>query len=113
MAVTAGRGCAGLAVLVGCVPALVGAALVSAYRGALPPQAVVGTDTPFGNTAMFQLAGWYLRGPLGALVTTGPALALVLLHRGPAPAAVAGWLAAAGAAHLWWAHHTARRLHRT
>ncbi|MEU5125861.1 hypothetical protein [Streptomyces mobaraensis] len=113
VAVAAGRGCAGLAVLVGCVPALVGAALVSAYRGALPPQAVVGTDTPFGNTAMFQLAGWYLRGPLGALVTTGPALALVLLHRGPAPAAVAGWLAAAGAAHLWWAHHTARRLHRT
>ncbi|UBI35548.1 DUF6297 family protein [Streptomyces mobaraensis] len=112
VAVTAGRGGAGLAVLVGCVPALVGAALVSAYRGVLPPQAVVGTDTPFGNTAVFQLAGWYLRGPLGALATTAPALALVLLHRGPAPAALAGWLAAAGGAQLWWAHHTARRLHR-
>ncbi|MBZ4322528.1 hypothetical protein JNW98_24690, partial [Streptomyces sp. SCA2-4] len=112
-ALVAGRGDAGLAVLVGCVPALVGAALVSAYRGVLPPRAVVGTDTPFGNTAVFQLAGWYLRGPLGALATTAPALALVLLHRGPAPAVLAGWLTAAGAAQLCWAHHTARRLHRT
>ncbi|WP_049714502.1 DUF6297 family protein [Streptomyces caatingaensis] len=98
--------------LVGCVPGLVGAALVSAHRGALPPRAAIGTDTPFGNTASFQLVGWYLRGPLGVLATTAPALALVLLGRSPGPAVLAGWLAAAGAAQLAWARRAARRLHR-
>jgi hypothetical protein len=42
----------------------VAAALVSAYRGPLPPGLMVGTPTPMGDTGTVQVALWYARGAL-------------------------------------------------
>lgn len=89
------------------VPALVGAALVSSYRGAMPVHLAVGADTPFGNTAPLQMAVWYLRGPLSALALTVPALVLALGGDGPGPGH-ALWLLASGAVQLVWARAAAR-----
>lgn len=63
------------------VPALVAAAMVSAYRGPVPAVAQLGTDTPMGNTAMVQVVGWYVAGPLVAVVLLlPPARAVVSGH---------------------------------
>jgi hypothetical protein len=54
-----------------CVP-LVGAALVSAYRGDIPSSILIGVQTPIGDTGPLQVMLWYLRGPLMALVMLVP-----------------------------------------
>jgi hypothetical protein len=53
-------------------PALVGAALVSAYRGDLPLSLLVGAPTPMGGTGPGQAVLWYVRGPLVALILLLP-----------------------------------------
>ncbi|MEU5212390.1 DUF6297 family protein [Streptomyces sp. NPDC020742] len=98
----------GLPALPLCVPTMVGAALVSAYRGAMPPHVAIGVETPFGNTAPLQMAAWYLRGPLGALLLTVPVLVLTA-GRGALGAGGVLWLSAVGAVQLLWAWHAARR----
>ncbi|MGW7101534.1 DUF6297 family protein [Streptomyces sp. NPDC054838] len=74
-----------------CFPALVGAALVSACRGTLPHELLVGADTALGNTAVLQVAVWYLRGPLAACAVLFPFLTYGLrcAERG-APSLLAG-----------------------
>ncbi|MET8682317.1 hypothetical protein ABZW18_33335 [Streptomyces sp. NPDC004647] len=96
----------GLLVLLLCVPTMVGAALVSAYRGSMPPHVAIGVETPFGNTAPLQMTAWYLRGPLGALMLTVPVLVLTA-DRGALGAGGAAWLLAVGAVQLLWARHAA------
>jgi hypothetical protein len=54
-----------------CIP-LVGAALVSAYRGDIPSSILIGVSTPIGDTGPPQVILWYLRGPLMALVMLIP-----------------------------------------
>ncbi|HET9656393.1 MAG TPA: hypothetical protein VFP72_13640 [Kineosporiaceae bacterium] len=54
------------------VPALLGAALVSAYRGDVPVGVLVGASTPMGDSGPSQLLLWYLRGPLVALGLLAP-----------------------------------------
>ncbi|MCD0447627.1 DUF6297 family protein [Actinocorallia sp. API 0066] len=54
----------GLAWAVGLLPAAVGAALAGAYRGQMPPTLLAGFDTPFGNSAGFQVVFWHGAGPL-------------------------------------------------
>ncbi|MFC9219972.1 DUF6297 family protein [Streptomyces hygroscopicus] len=100
----------GLAVLIVCTPALVAAALVSSYRGAVPPHILVGAETPAGNTAALQAAVWYLRGPLAALALTAPVLVGVT-QGGALDALRLLWPLLVGAAGLWWARRTAHRLH--
>ncbi|MET8183970.1 DUF6297 family protein [Streptomyces sp. NPDC005336] len=100
----------GLAVLIACAPALVAAALVSSYRGAVPPHILVGAETPAGNTAALQAAVWYLRGPLASLVLTAPVLVGVT-QGGVLDALRLLWPPLVGAAGLWWARRTAHRLH--
>ncbi|MGW8380225.1 hypothetical protein [Streptomyces sp. ODS28] len=91
-----------------CAPALLGAALVSAYRGSMPPRVAIGTETPLGNTAPAQMAAWYARGPLTALACATPAL-LATLHAGAPLLPVCLWLLAAGAGLLWWGWRRAGR----
>ncbi|MGC0419909.1 DUF6297 family protein [Embleya sp. AB8] len=91
------------------VPALTAAALISAHRGPLPAHILLGTDTPMGNTALGQATAWYLRGPIAALLTTTPPLAMATAA-GSIPPATLLWLPAATAALTWWTHHTAHRL---
>ncbi|WP_372408756.1 hypothetical protein [Streptomyces luteireticuli] len=100
----------GDAVLIAAVPAMVGAALVSSYRGAVPAHVMIGTETPMGNTAAIQTAVWYTRGPLAALVLSVPVL-LAVAHGDRIGAGHLVWLLALGAAGLWWARRTAGRLH--
>ncbi|MER5727525.1 hypothetical protein ABT084_04065 [Streptomyces sp. NPDC002138] len=80
-----------------CFPALVGAALVSACRGTLPLELLVGADTAMGNTAVIQVAVWYLRGPLAACAVLFPFLAYGLrcVERG-APSLLAGCVMGGG-----------------
>ncbi|MFI5621307.1 hypothetical protein [Streptomyces sp. NPDC051567] len=92
------------------VPALVGAALVSAYRGPVPAHLMLGSATPLGDT-----------GPLGALLrqVRGPLVTLAALAavdgplRGaePGPAALL-WPLAVGAGTARCAAVTARRTTR-
>ncbi|MEU0838132.1 DUF6297 family protein [Streptomyces sp. NPDC005962] len=105
-----GRGRPGLVVLVACAPALVAAALVSSYRGAVPPHILLGAETPAGNTGAVQAAAWYLRGPLAALVLTAPAL-VSATRSGALHAGQLGWPLLVGAAGLWWAGRTAHGLY--
>ncbi|WP_103503175.1 hypothetical protein, partial [Streptomyces sp. SM14] len=90
-------------------PAMVGGALVSGYRGAMPVQVMVGVETAFGNTVPLQMALWYLRGPLGALLPSVPVLVLALDRDALGVSGVL-LLPAAGAAGLLWARRTARAL---
>ncbi|MFE9217167.1 DUF6297 family protein [Streptomyces lavendulae] len=105
-----GRWTPGAAVLLAAVPALVAAALVSSYRGAVPGHLLIGTDTPMGNTAALQTGLWYARGPLAAIVLSAPVLVAVQRHHQLAAGHVV-WLLAVGAAGMWWARSTAHRLH--
>ncbi|WP_050799952.1 DUF6297 family protein [Streptomyces himastatinicus] len=105
-----GWGRPGLAVLIVCAPALVAAALVSSYRGAVPPHILLGGETPMGNTGAVQAAFWYLRGPLAALVLTAPVLVAVT-RSGTLHAGQLGWPLLVGAVGLWWAGRTAHRLY--
>ncbi|MFF4365452.1 DUF6297 family protein [Streptomyces sp. NPDC001594] len=80
-----------------CFPALVGAALVSACRGTLPHELLVGADTAMGNTAVLQVAVWYLRGPLAACVVLFPVLTYgVRYAESGAPGLLAGSLLGGG-----------------
>lgn len=97
----------GLLLLPVTVPALVGAALVSAYRGAVPAHLMIGSLTPLGDTGPLAALLWQVRGPLVALVclaaVDGPA-------RGAAPDAVGLlWPPVVGAAMTWWVGVTARK----
>uniref|UniRef100_A0AAU2JP14 ABC transporter permease n=1 Tax=Streptomyces sp. NBC_00049 TaxID=2903617 RepID=A0AAU2JP14_9ACTN len=74
-----------------CFPALLGAALISACRGTLPYELLLGADTVMGNTAVLQVAVWYLRGPMAACVVLFPFLAYGLRSvEGGAPSLPAG-----------------------
>ncbi|NJQ03129.1 DUF6297 family protein [Streptomyces zingiberis] len=89
------------------VPALVGAALVSAYRGVVPAHLMVGSATPLGDTGPLAALVWQVRGPLVALgaltVVDGPV-------RGAEPDAVGLlWPLLVGVGMAWWAGATARR----
>ncbi|GAA4674839.1 hypothetical protein [Streptomyces youssoufiensis] len=111
----AGRWQPGLALLVAAVPAYVAAALVSAYRGPVPPHVLIGVETPMGNTGGPQAVAWYLRGPLVLLGATIPVLVATARASGFTPLAFALallWLWGAGAAGLWWAWRTGRRVLR-
>ncbi|MET8753097.1 hypothetical protein ABZW32_23775 [Streptomyces sp. NPDC004667] len=100
----------GGALLLAAVPAMVGAALVSSYRGAVPGHLLIGADTPMGNTAVLQTGLWYARGPLAASVLSAPVLVTVQRHHQLGAGHVL-WLLAVGAAGMWWARSTAHRLH--
>ncbi|MCE7079878.1 hypothetical protein [Streptomyces sp. ST2-7A] len=96
----------GLALLLCGVPAVIGATLVSAHRGPIPPHLWLGTPTPLGDTGPVGAVLWQVRGPLTALA------ALAALHH-PAwgddhgAARMAASLLV-GAGMLWWGGHTAR-----
>lgn len=105
-AAVGGLGTDRLLVLPALVPALVAAALVSAYRGVVPAHLMLGTTTPLGDTGPLMAVLWQLRGPLVALgslaAVDGPA-------RGAEPDAVGLlWPLAVGAGLAWWAATTAR-----
>ncbi|GAU66712.1 hypothetical protein SSP35_03_03600 [Streptomyces sp. NBRC 110611] len=101
----------GTLVLIAAVPALVAAALVSAYRGSVPLSMLVGVTTPMGNTAPLQTTVWYLRGPLAALALTAP-VAVGVAGGGAYGVPQLAWQLALGAGGLWWGRRTAHRLHR-
>ncbi|WP_159073541.1 DUF6297 family protein [Streptomyces sp. RTd22] len=105
-----GWGRPGLAVLTACAPALVSAALVNSYRGAVPLHILFGAETPMGNTGAMQAALWYLRGPLAALVLTVPVLVAVT-RSGTLEPGHLGWPLLVAAAGLWWAGRTAHQLY--
>ncbi|TNM30250.1 DUF6297 family protein [Streptomyces sedi] len=83
------------------VPALVGAASVSARRGAMPASVLLGTQTPMGDTGPLQALLWLGRAPLLVL----PALAPTSLS-GVSTAPAVAWSLAVGAAALAWTRHT-------
>ncbi|CAM5489611.1 hypothetical protein SXANM310S_07416 [Streptomyces xanthochromogenes] len=94
-----------------CFPALTCAALVSSCRGSLPYELLIGAETAMGNTAVPQVAVWYLRGPLAACVLLFPFLAFGLRAHAPWAAAVLalGLLLATAALTTWawvraWLH---------
>lgn len=114
LAATGGAIASGL-LMSAAAPSLVGAALVSAYRGVLPQRLLarltVGMDTgnPLGDLTPIYAVAWYARGPLVALALVTPALHAALASpAGLAEAftAAAPLLAVATAATLTW---TARR----
>ncbi|MFI6049729.1 DUF6297 family protein [Streptomyces violascens] len=87
-----------------CFPALAGAALISACRGSLPYELLIGAETAMGNTAIPQVAVWYLRGPLAACLVLYPFLAFGLRATGPwAACALAFGLLLGTAALTTWA----------
>lgn len=89
------------------VPALVGAALVSAYRGPVPPHLMLGSMTPLGDTGPLGALLWQVRGPAVAL---GCLAALDGPARGTDPDVVGLlWPLVVGAATIWWAGVTARK----
>ncbi|CAM5243814.1 hypothetical protein GCM10010329_44110 [Streptomyces spiroverticillatus] len=102
-------GTSGHLALLGAVPALVGGALVSAYRGAMPVEVLIGGETPMGNTGPLQAVLWYGRGVAGALALAAPCL-LVTVRQGGFGVGELGWLLLAGLVMLGWGRSTARRL---
>jgi hypothetical protein len=99
----AGAGSSAHLLLTVAAPALVGAALLDAGRGSVPPHLLVGVETPMGNTGPFQVLFWYLRGPFACMVLLVPPLVT-------APGVVPTlWTALGGAALLGWAAWTAPR----
>ncbi|WP_455354548.1 DUF6297 family protein [Streptomyces sp. SYSU K217416] len=114
--VTAGLGLAVLpvAALVLCLPGLVAAGPVSACRGTLPVELLVGAETPLGNTAPVNLAVWYLRGPAVALLVLFPVVTLLLRDEPPGWSVVAVllYLLSATAGLAAWAGFRAWALQR-
>jgi hypothetical protein len=87
------------------LPALVAAALVSAYRGPVPASIQLGADTPLGNTGLLQVAGWYAAGPLTATILLLPP-AHAVIGRTPAPETLLNyvlWGLAVAALLTFWA----------
>ncbi len=78
--------------LVVATPALVGGALVGAYRGQVPVGLLVGVDSPVGNTGPVQVVFWYLRGLLAAVVPVVPAVVVPLLRGSDGGVALVGEL---------------------
>lgn len=97
------------ALLTLCVPALVGGALVGAYRGQVPVGLLVGVDSPVGNTGGIQVVFWYLRGTLVAVVPLVAALAIPLL-RGSGWGVAASGVLVLGLALLSWGRSRATSL---
>lgn len=91
------------------VPALVAAALVSAYRGPMPNVAMMGADSPMGNLAPMQMAGWYAAGPLVAVVLLLPPVHVVLggSARGSGLLMYVLWALAVAGILIWWARRRA------
>ncbi|GAA3487247.1 DUF6297 family protein [Streptomyces cremeus] len=100
----------GHAALLGAVPALVGGALVSAYRGAVPVEVLLGGETPLGNSGPVQAVLWYGRGAVCAVASTAPLLLLTVRQHTLAPTPLA-LLLLAGAVMLRWGGAVAGRLH--
>ncbi|WP_338320472.1 hypothetical protein [Streptomyces lonarensis] len=92
------------------VPALVGAAVVSAYRGVVPPHLMVGASTPMGDSGPFAALLWQVRGPLVGLLAVVAVAAPLRGATGGVASAVGTLLVGAGM--LWWAAATARRTAR-
>ncbi|MFT2016426.1 hypothetical protein ACMA1D_11365 [Streptomyces sp. 796.1] len=126
-----GHGHPALALLIAATPAYAAAALVSAYRGALPTHVLLGTETPMGNTGGLQAALWYVRGPLALLALTTPALLVAVsaeghgrgsgqgFGQGSGQSLAAGggfalwavlvvWVLGVGAAGAWWVRRRGR-----
>ncbi|RKN44980.1 DUF6297 family protein [Streptomyces hoynatensis] len=99
----------GAPLLLAGVPALVCAALVQSYRGAVPTRLLIGSETPLGNTGPVQVLLWAFRGPLAVSAALGPAL-VATASRGATPPAAWALAPAVGAAAAWWAQRTAYRL---
>ncbi len=95
--------------LLAAVPALVGGALVGAYRGRVPVGLLVGVDSPAGNTGPVQVVFWYLRGLLAAVVPVVPAVIVPLLRGSGDGVALVGELVLAIVL-LSWARHRATSL---
>lgn len=104
-----GRPVRPVALLTLCVPALVGGALVGAYRGQVPVGLLVGVDSPVGNTGGVQVVFWYLRGTLVAVVPLIAALAIPLL-RGSGWGVAASGVLVLGIALLSWGRSRATAL---
>jgi hypothetical protein len=91
------------------VPALVAAALVSAYRGPVPAAAMTGADTPLGNIGMFTTVGWYVAGPLVAIVLLLPPMHLILGRpAGSSAIEYVLWGLLVAAILLWWSVRRAK-----
>ena len=94
------------------LPALVAAALVSAYRGPVPASIQLGADTPLGNTGLLQVAGWYAAGPLTATILLLPP-AHAVIGRTPAPETLLNYvlwgLAVAALLTFWAVRRAAKR----
>lgn len=85
------------------LPAAAAAALAGIYRGVMPPQLMGGFDTPFGNSALIQMAVWHASGFLGLLAVVWPA------RSGGGAGGAVGVLA--GTVLLgWWARRRGRRI---
>jgi hypothetical protein len=100
-----------LVLLLAAIPALAGAALVSAFRGEVPLSLMVtpgGATSPAGDPGPVLVLLWYVRGPLAAVLLLLPAVL------GAGPGAVPGAQvlagAAAGAVMAAWASGRARRV---
>jgi len=94
LALVAGPGrTAGLAPLATGLPALAAAAVVSAFRGDVPTSLLTtGSGGPAGDPGPVLVVGWYVRGPLVALLLLAPGVAGLLPGApGVAVAAVGGW----------------------
>jgi len=75
-----------IALLATTVPVLVAGALANAFHGPVPPNLVVGFDTPLGNTGAINVVLWFAWGPVLAVA---PMTALLSSAIGPAdPGAV-------------------------
>ena len=94
----------GGALLLAGVPTFVVAALITAYRGDVPPHMLIGTDTAMGNTSALNVLMWRGRGPLVVIGFAAPAYLM------PSATAMAlGWLALVTVASGWWAYRVAAR----
>ncbi|MDT0347050.1 hypothetical protein [Streptomyces litchfieldiae] len=91
--------------LLASVPALVGAALVSAYRGVMPGHLLLGTESPLGGTGPVQALLWHVRGPLVVLTVLGVAQVQAANDRWGSVTWV--WVLAAGLCAAAWARRVA------
>ncbi|MDX6738329.1 DUF6297 family protein [Actinocorallia sp. A-T 12471] len=92
---------AALAAVAVLLPAATATALAGAYRGFLPASATTGFDTPFGNTALFQIVSWHAGGPIALTV-------IALLAATPGPSGALCLLAGTASVTLWAARRGAR-----
>jgi Family of unknown function (DUF6297) len=96
--------------MVATIAALVGGALVNAYRGQLEAEMFAGFDTPLGNSSGVTITLWYATGPLLAIAPMIVIWHIALGSRKASGTIVATLLAAALAA--WLGHIAANRAAR-